>query len=396
LTTTYSGVVGQRPEIELLLDASRVRLEDDDAERLLAWLRLDLDWNYLLQMSRRNGVMPLLYRNLNAVDPGDVPPDVMLRMQTHFRENSVRNLLKTSELLKILDVFADHGIQAIPYKGPTLAVLAYGNLAFREFVDLDLLLQERDLAKARVLLIGRGYRLGVDLTPSQECAYVKSLRELPLVSPAGVLVEPHIGLTLRDYRFPLDLDRLRKRICSVTLLGRNVPTFSVEDLLLVLCAHGTSHCWSSLGWICDVGELIRRHTDVRWAWVLDEARRLHGERLVLLGLALADQLLRAPIPEEIRGEIRGDATIRWLVATARRWLFCEVADRPGMISKARFHFRARERWRDGARYCVSQVLVPRVSDWEAVALPSSLSFAYPFLRPLRLAKKYGLRWRLGR
>jgi len=391
-----TGVADTRPEIEFLLDASRVRLEDDDARQLGARLGHDLDWTYVLHMARRNGVTALLYRHLNAAGPGGVPQEVLDQLRQSFHENSLRNLLMTGELFKVLDLFGAHGIAAIPYKGPTLAVLAYGNLAFREFVDLDLLLHECDLAKARNLLIARGFRLSYPLTPTQEAAYVKSLRELPLVSSEGVLVELHVGLTLRDYRFPLDLDRLWDRLLPVPLLGRNLPTFSVEDLVLILCAHGGSHCWGSLGWICDLAELIRARSEVRWEWVLDEARSLHGERLVLLGLALAGELLRAPIPEVITARIRVDPAIPWLIGTVRRWLFCETDDLPGTSGRALFHFRARERWRDGARYCLSQALVPRISDWEALALPSSFSFAYPLLRPLRLAKKYGLRWLRGR
>ena len=176
----------------------------------------------------------------------------------------------TAELFKVLDLFVAHGIAAIPYKGPTLAVLAYGNLAFREFVDLDLLLHERDLTESQGPLDRPRIPPRFSLTPTQELAYVKSLRELPLVSQEGILVELHIGLTLRDYAFPLDLDRLWDRLSPVPLLRRNVLTFSIEDLLLILCAHGACHCWGSLGWICDLAELVRTRRDVRWEWVLDE------------------------------------------------------------------------------------------------------------------------------
>jgi hypothetical protein len=260
----------------------------------------------------------------------------------------------TGELIRLLDLFEAHGIAAIPYKGPTLAALAYGNVAFRVFSDLDLLLRERDLAKARGLLTAQGFRLSPSLSPAQDAVYVTSIRELPLVSPEGILVELHVELNPRDYGFPLDLDRLRERLLSVRLVGRSIPTFSVEDLVLVLCAHGERHWWGSLGWICDLAELIRTRRDVRWDWVLNEARRLHGQRLVLLGLALAGELLRAPIPEFIRTRIQVDPAISWLIATARGWLFRERDDLPGASNRALFHFRARERWRDGARYCLSR------------------------------------------
>jgi hypothetical protein len=390
-----SVVARWRPESALILDAARVCLEDADAERLRARLHGHLDWDFLLRMAQRNRVLPLLYHSLDRTAPGAVPPGVLDELSGAFRANALRNLRLTGELLRLLDVFKEHDIAAVPYKGPTLAALAYGDVALRQFVDLDLLLRAGDLARARDLLTARGFRLGYPLTPTQEAAYVEALRELPLVSGEGILVELHVGLTLRDYVFPLDPDRLRQRLLAVPLADRDVPTFSVEDLILVLCAHGARHCWGSLGWVCDLAELIRTQSKVRWEWVLDEARRAHGERLVLLGVALAGGLLRAPIPEVIKTRIQADRAIPWLCAEVGRWLFCENDELPGTGGQFLFHLRARERWRDGARYCLSQALVPRISDWEALTLPTSLSFAYSFLRPLRLARSHGLKW-LGR
>jgi hypothetical protein len=385
-----------RPEIALILAAARVHLERDDVEQIRTSLQGDLDWAYLVRMAVRNGVMPLLHRSLVAVAPERVPPDVLDRLRGAFHDNSLRNLRMTAALLKLLDEFGAHGLVAIPYKGPTLAALAYGNLAFRGFVDLDLFVPQRDFARARDLLIAQGYRLAYPLTPSQQAAYVASLGQLPLVSGDGILVELHVAVALRDYGFGIEPERLGEALARVSLLGRDVPTFSIENLLLILCAHGGRHCWGSLGWICDVAELVRTRSDVRWGWVLDEARRLHAHRLLLLGVALAGELLRAPIPDLIEARLRADPVIPWLCAKVQHWLFCETDELPGRSGQLLFHLRARERRRDGIRYCMSQVLVPRISDWEAVPLPPSLAFAYPFLRPLRLAKKYAVRWLHGR
>ncbi len=62
------------------------------------------------------------------------------------------------ELQRILDIFKSHGITAIPYKGPVLAIQAYGNLAFREFGDLDIFIQKQDFLKVKELLLDNGYK----------------------------------------------------------------------------------------------------------------------------------------------------------------------------------------------------------------------------------------------
>jgi hypothetical protein len=341
--------------------------------------------------------MALLYRHLNRVGSGDVPPEVLDRLRQSFLENNLQNLFKTGELLKVLDVLGAHGIAAIPYKGPTLAALAYGNLALREFDDLDLLIPESDILRARDLLIAQGFRPGYTLTRAQEAASLKSTRQLHVVSADGLLVELHAGVAYRDFGFRLDPEGLWQRLEPVSLLGKEVLTFSAEDLLLILCAHGAKHCWVSLGWVCDISEFIRRRGEkIRWDVVMGQAREQHAVRLLLLGLALAGGLLQAPVPDGVGAMVRADPVIPGLVEQVCRWLFRETNGLPGLLERARFFLQARERFRDGARFCLSLALVPQISDWEVLSLPSYISFIYILIRPMRLASKYKIRYPIGR
>ena len=76
---------------------------------------------------------------------------------------AIHALYLTAELLRILRLLDAHAIRAVPLKGPALAQSLYGDLALREFCDLDVLVQETDLRKARGLLEAQGYHL--DLSP---------------------------------------------------------------------------------------------------------------------------------------------------------------------------------------------------------------------------------------
>ena len=72
-TLSPTRAVGIRPEIELLLCCARTCMDSRRAERLRTLLRKDIDWTYLLQMALRQGIMPLLYINLNSTCPDAVP-----------------------------------------------------------------------------------------------------------------------------------------------------------------------------------------------------------------------------------------------------------------------------------------------------------------------------------
>jgi hypothetical protein len=60
------------------------------------------------------------------------------------------------QLLQTLELLRESGIQTVPFKGPALAVQAYGDLSLRQYDDLDLLIHEADVPRAYQLLIANG------------------------------------------------------------------------------------------------------------------------------------------------------------------------------------------------------------------------------------------------
>jgi hypothetical protein len=377
-------------EWQLLLELARVELEPERAERIRALLGQTLDWAWLECMAGVHGTRPLLWWHLRRIAPEVVPAPTRDRLNQWFHDNACRNLLLTGELLGLLKQFAAQGVRVVPFKGPTLAAYAYGNLALRQFVDLDLLLAPADLPRARKILTQQGYRCGVRLAPAEQEAYLASIGQMPFVKDDRTfLAELHARIAPRDFYFPLTLERLRPRLQPCWLNGKEVTALSGEDLLLVLCAHGAKHLWMALGWICDVAELLRVHRVMNWSAVLEESRFLRCERILFLGLLLAQELLEAPVPDELVSRARLDPAIQALKAQVYRQTFRAQDSGPWGVRNALFHLRARERLRDGLRYALSLAFTPTVADWTALNVPASLSFVHYLVRPLRLAGKYG-------
>src|SRR3989441_12044157 len=126
--------------------------------------------------------------------------------------------------------------------------------------------------------------------------------------------------------------------------------------------------------------------------VLDQARALGVERIVLLGLRLAAELLDVPLPDRVACRARDDRAVGALAAQVRATLFRRMPTGSSHSWESRlFHLRTRERWRDRLRYCARVALTPTAGDWAWLRLPDAL---YPFhyvARPLRLMAKYGPR-----
>jgi len=161
------------PEISLLLACARTRIDREAAERINEAARQLLDWDRLIRMSLAHGLMPLLYENLATHCPEIVPPIYLNQLRDLFQKNAARSVLLTRELFSILDLFATEGIEAMPYKGPAIAISIYGRLALRQFSDLDILVRKRDVWRCQQLLISRGYEPHFDITERQLPSFLK-------------------------------------------------------------------------------------------------------------------------------------------------------------------------------------------------------------------------------
>src|SRR5262249_13013602 len=124
------------------------------------------DWDKGLAMAAAHGMRPLLYPFLNDSAIAAIPDRVIATLQEFTRQNLRKNLGMTGELILLLRLFAERGVNVIPFKGPTLAALAYSDLGLREFGDLDLLIARLDFMEAQELLIAQGYQPEILLNAS--------------------------------------------------------------------------------------------------------------------------------------------------------------------------------------------------------------------------------------
>jgi Uncharacterised nucleotidyltransferase len=378
-----------RREVRLLLACATMYLGAQGVGRIKSLIAENIDWTYLLRIARTHAVMPLLYRSLNSNCSDVVPKETLEKLREHFYSNVGRNLFLTKELLKLLELFAAREIPAIPYKGPTLAVCIYGNLALREFGDLDILVHKRDYERAQQLLMSNGFRLAKEF--DSESTFGNS--------SGNVAVDLHKRMTAREFPCPLSFEYLSRRLQPTIITSKEVLTLSAEDTLLMLAIQITKDSgtrYLQLAKICDIAELLRMYPNLAFAQVLRRARRLGSERTLLYSLRLANNLLETILPQEFVREMRFYPAHDGLVEYARRQLFDAgdptVPDQPAFDQ---FRWLAQERLADKLypyylRY-VTDVIVPCDLERRLLPLRRELSFVYYFIRPVRLICKYGAR-----
>ena len=380
------------PEFELLLCCARREMDSPARERLLRLLQQPLDWPSLLKRAGHHGVIPLLSHNLKSAFPGLIPAAVLEQFENYALAIAGRNLFMTHELVKILDLFQAHGIPAIPFKGPSLALYAYGKLSYRSFVDLDILVERKDFSRAKGILLDLGYRGDFSLAPPQEERFLRTHHEYPMVRKDGkVQVELQWGVTPRDFSFLFPMEPLWGRLREMDFEGRKILAFAPADLLLALCLHGAEHCWERLIWVCDLAEMMRTNRGMDWEGLIGGTNRLGCSRILLLGLFLARELLEANLPEPVWNLCLADESLKKLAVDVEERLRSKEARSPSLFERSRFYLKVSERRRDKVLFPLRLASTPTVEDWQVLSLPPALSFLYYFIHPLRILGKYGRR-----
>lgn len=317
-----------------------------------------------------------------------IPDYVIAALQEFTQQNLRKNLRLTGELIVLLRQLSEKSINAIAFKGPTLAALAYGDLGLREFGDLDLLIAKTDFMKTQDLLITQGYQPEILLNESQAAAFVESCNVMAFWhSQKEVSIELHWELSPKYLPFSPDLEKLRQRMVASYPGGQKVMTLSPEDLLVYLCAHGAKHVWERLIWIADVAGLIHSHSNLDWRKILDLAVEQRCERVLLLGLRLARDVAGAALPAQIEELIQRDLESERLAAKIVQWLFRDSNSTPGLGAQTIFILRLQKRLADKIRSFAQLVTAPSAADWAAFPNFQRFTKLHPLLRPLRLMGK---------
>ena len=343
------------------------------------------DWAEVFELAETQGVFPLLASRLETLIQS-LDREVRTAIRQRFARHVRRSLVMTSELVRILQRLSSIKIEAIPFKGPALAVSLYGDVALREYSDLDVLVKRERVAAAAAALRDAGYSQVYPVKAEYQERFLDSNYELAFCSPVGILIELHWEIAPRHFSMALPARELWASLGTVVVGGMQAPALSAENLLLSLSVHGAHHLWRKLAWMLDIHQLLATAPDIDLSRVLRRARGAGIERIVLLALALVQSVFRTTLPANVQQAIAQDRAVAALTAEVRR----ELLFHDEGTSDVQFHsflLRVRERWQDRARYTSRFVLTPTMQEWTTVRLPRPLYFLYSGLRVLRGAAK---------
>lgn len=342
-----------------------------------------VDWDRFLELADRNGVIAMVGARLGAEGIADPPPHVARALRFSYQVNALRSGHLAGCAAEIVDSFAANAVPAIAIKGPALAIAAYGDVAMREFVDLDFMVRLSDLPLAARALEQVGYSstyrhdvVESGFFPDTTLDFVRD----------GSAVDLHWSLSPRYFPFAPEAAQIWSRTAGIDLLGRRVRVLGPADAILFQACHGSKHGWTTLAQVCDFTRVLATAGNVNSTSLLDEARRTRSLRMLLLAVNLSHSLELCEVPAELLDAARRDSQVASLTLRIAPRIF--DLSRALKLDDWATAMRTIESARDRATYIAQRVLAPKMSDRALMPLPRALYPLYYVARPLLVAIKH--------
>lgn len=275
-----------------------------------------VDWPFLLRVARRHRVEGLVHDGLARAGTSQTP-DVAETLSAAAARTARENLAFAAEAHRLRARFDSAGLDFLFLKGVTLNMLAYGTLALKRAVDIDIAVPSPAQVAAFAALAEAGYRCvepGPEASEAEILAWTARNKHSAWRRGA-ILVELHASLVDSPHLLRgVSLESPRQEVPVSG--GIVLPTLATEPLFAYLCVHGATHAWSRLKWLADVNALIAGLDDEALTRLHRRSVELGGGRTGGQALLLCNALLGRPLPPRLDAELRADGGTRRIVAVA--------------------------------------------------------------------------------
>lgn len=313
---------------------------EPDTGKLVRLVAEDFAEHELLIICRDHGILLIVNEVLKNIAQEIFTAAGLDQWRSAVAASTLHSLEMHRELQRLTSLFDEAGLPAVPFKGPTLSEILYGDPLLRMSADLDLLVPREHVVRAVDLLAGAGYVPEFDyrdlerrIKPNARyfhCGLVQENRKW--------LVEIHWSLFAgwRKAHFPQSTGAM----CFPGGVG------DVMETLLYLCNHGAHHWWIELKWVVDVERCVRLSHDLDWEELFAKAGDRGCLRVVYLALMLAQQVCGLEFPDVVDTTICSDPKVASLACRVSQNWSSSKSQWPSLLWKMRYLLDCRERWSD--------------------------------------------------
>lgn len=297
------------PNFQLLLQSVKAYTLDDSEKAVEEIIeRNSIDWDDLFQRADYHCIKPQLGRLLNKISPQLIPASIRENLREANHENLFRQLRNVAEFFRLKQLLDEAGILAVPFKGFWIASKFYGNLADRESVDVDLLIDERDLEKVKEILLADGFNIEEPLPQLTNEYVVNHLCECNFDKYENgeriLHFEFHWRIHSAEFMLDIKLADLQSQVTTGIIQNRELKVFTPSAIfLLAVMHHGGKDQFIQLKQVMDIARILKKQPNLNWEWIIKEAKRFYMENLVYIAVNLAHQLTGTEIPQPIERHV---------------------------------------------------------------------------------------------
>lgn len=339
------------PEGQLLVWCARTVVPELVRHRIRKAMGPSLNWPLFLSLVWFHDVGALVYRTLNEVCPDVVPKSTLDVLRQRAQAGALLNRALAKELAQICQAFQESGVPVIAFKGAPLAIMAYREQTLRDYGDLDLVVPQHRLTDAQRVLWSQGYRPQDQIKPAPVESHHDEPYHLFVKKNVPGYVDLQWVMAHEHFAFRLDRPEIWDRCVPLSVEGKQVMSLSPEDLLIILCVHGSKHAWERLKWVADVAELLRAQR-LNWNLVFATATTWKCRRMLLMGLALAHRVMEVPLPPDIVHTALTDPDLAVLVERVPKSLLAQQQEGIDEHDGPALYFTLKDSWWDRWRYAI--------------------------------------------
>ena len=256
----------------------------------------NVDWNELMNLSRKHKIEGLIYFALNKSRLlENIDEDKVKDLKKEVFFTGVTQISNMSKLEKVFNEFSKENVPVIVLKGLVVREY-YPQPEQRSMSDADIFVKAKDINKSKKILIDLGYT-EIDAEASHHIKYIKS---------GYPMIELHWHVMKRDgFSNELDLfeDDIWDRTIEVKVKGAKVLSLGYEDLALHLCMHMAAHLAASGFGVRQIADLVllveKKGHLIDWTLFINKAEEFGFKKFIIIMFKICNILFSMDIPKEM-------------------------------------------------------------------------------------------------
>ena len=369
-------------ELQLLIYLSQKDLKEGFRSDLTK-----VDWELFLELVAKHRLTSHVLKHATFLAE-HFPIPVYEKLMEVRLQRSKRSLNFAIHAIRIHQKFQEHQIEHCFFKGPLLSLELYQDVGYRNFRDIDVLVNQEDAEKAKEIIEELNFNCvypKIKLSKKQQKANYKISHHYHFVhSIQNIDVELHWNMTNPKSFLGIQAKTIIDHSTKLKVSNYQLPYISKQENLVYQAAHGSIHQWYRLFWLKDFSVLISNCTEKELQSAYSLSKELKLEKSFVMAYKLSSLIYETREPEFFDLNIKSG-----LIKIPLKSISTTDLSQKGIVGKLRFVLYRLELKRDFNYYFdLLFRLRTHLTDWEIIKLHDSLFFLYYFLRPFLLIYKF--------